>query len=133
MFPPNTKILIVDDMMTMRKLVGKVCKELGFTDLTEAADGALAWQTLSSANPPFGLVISDWNMPNCSGLDLLKRVRSDTRYGKVPFVMVTAEAEQHQIVEAVKAGVSNYVIKPFNADSLKEKLEAVHKKMQGTT
>ena len=129
MFSPNTRILVVDDMMTMRKLVSKTCKELGFTDIVEAADGALAWETLQSANPAIGLIISDWNMPNCTGLDLLKRVRGDQRFGKLPFVMVTAEAEQHQIVEAVKSGVSNYVIKPFTGDALKEKLEAVHKKM----
>jgi len=131
MFSPNTKILVVDDMMTMRKLVSKTCKELGFTDIVEAADGALAWEAIQSANPPIGLIISDWNMPNCTGLDLLKRVRGDSRFGKLPFVMVTAEAEQHQIVEAVKSGVSNYVIKPFTGDALKEKLEAVHKKMAG--
>ena len=129
MFDLKTRILVVDDMLTMRKLVSKVCKEIGFTDLTEAADGALAWQTMVTANPAFGLVISDWNMPNCSGLDLLKRVRGDTKYGKIPFILVTAEAEQHQIVEAVKAGVSNYVIKPFTSESLKQKLEQVHAKI----
>ncbi len=129
MFDPKTRILIVDDMMTMRKMVGKVCKELGFTDLTEAADGALAWEAVTGASPPFGLIISDWNMPNCSGIDFLRRVRGDKRFGKTPFVLVTAEAEQHQIVEAIKAGVSNYVIKPFTKESLMEKLEAVHKKM----
>lgn len=129
MFDLKTKVLIVDDMMTMRKLVSKVCKEIGFTDLSEAADGALAWKALQDANGAIGLVISDWNMPNCSGLDLLKRVRGDATYAKLPFVMVTAEAEQHQIVEAVKAGVSNYVVKPFTSDILKEKLEAVHKKI----
>lgn len=128
MFPPTTRILVVDDMLTMRKLVSKVCKELGFTDITEAADGALAWQAINSASPPIGLVISDWNMPNCTGLDLLKRVRGDSRFGTLPFVMATAEAEQHQIVEAVKSGVSNYVIKPFTAEVLKEKLEQVHSK-----
>jgi len=129
MFDPGTKILIVDDMMTMRKLVAKSCKELGFSDLTEATDGANAWEKVASANPPFGLIISDWNMPNSTGLDLLKRVRSDSRFGKTPFVLVTAEAEQHQIVEAARAGVSNYVIKPFTTESLKEKLEQVHKKI----
>ena len=128
MFDPKTKILIVDDMLTMRKLVVKICKELGFSDLTEATDGAKAWEAISSAEPPFGLVISDWNMPNTTGLDLLKRVRADQRFKKLPFVMVTAEAEQHQILEAVKSGVSNYVIKPFTAETLKEKLELAHKK-----
>jgi two-component system chemotaxis response regulator CheY len=129
MFSPDTHVLVVDDMMTMRKLVTKTCKELGFTQITDAADGALAWAAIQNANPPIGLIISDWNMPNTSGLDLLKRVRADSRFGKLPFIMVTAEAEQTQIMEAVKSGVSNYVIKPFTADVLKEKLEAVHKKM----
>jgi two-component system chemotaxis response regulator CheY len=131
MFDLSTRILIVDDMMTMRKLVGKACKEIGFTDLTEASDGIQAWQKVTEANPPFGLIISDWNMPNSTGIDLLKRVRSDSRFGKMPFILVTAEAEQHQIVEAAKAGVSNYVIKPFTAETLKEKIEQVHKKITG--
>jgi two-component system chemotaxis response regulator CheY len=132
MFDLKTRILIVDDMLTMRKLVGKVCKEIGFTDLTEASDGIKAWEAIAAASPPISLIISDWNMPNCTGIDLLKRVRCDSRFGKLPFVLVTAEAEQHQIVEAVKAGVSNYVVKPFTTEGLKEKLEAVHKKMSGT-
>jgi two-component system chemotaxis response regulator CheY len=131
MFDLKTKILVVDDMMTMRKLVTKVCKEIGFTEITDAADGSLAWQALSLADPPFGLVISDWNMPNMSGLELLKKVRADAKLRSTPFVMVTAEAEQHQIVDAVKSGVSNYVIKPFTADTLKDKLEQVHKKLAG--
>jgi two-component system chemotaxis response regulator CheY len=129
MFSPDTHVLVVDDMMTMRKLVTKTCKELGFSKITDAADGALAWAAIQQADPPIGLIISDWNMPNTSGLDLLKRVRADSRFGKIPFIMVTAEAEQHQIMEAVKSGVSNYVIKPFTAEVLKEKLEAVHKKI----
>ncbi len=129
MFDPKTRLLVVDDMLTMRKLVSKVCKELGFTDITEAEDGAKAWEVIQAANPPIGLIISDWNMPNCSGLDFLKRVRGAGKYGKTPFIMVTAEAEQHQVVEALKAGVSNYVVKPFTADQLKDKIEAVHKKL----
>lgn len=128
MFPLNTKILIVDDMMTMRKLVSKIFRDLGFTDISDASDGALAWQAISTSNPPFGLVISDWNMPQCTGLELLKRVRNDPRFAKLPFVLVTAEAEQHQIVEAIKSGVNGYVVKPFTAESIKEKLEMVHKK-----
>ncbi|MBC7690303.1 MAG: response regulator [Methylotenera sp.] len=131
MFAPETRILVVDDMMTMRKLVSKVCREIGFKDITEANDGALAWQAINDAKMPFGLVISDWNMPNTTGLDLLKRVRADSRFGKLPFILVTAEAEQHQIMEAIKAGVSSYVTKPFTSDTLKDKLEAVHKKMTG--
>lgn len=131
MFDLKTRVLVVDDMMTMRKLVAKACKEIGFTDITEASDGAQAWQLVGEANPPFGLIISDWNMPNTTGLDLLKRIRSDSRFGKTPFLLVTAEAEQHQILEAAKAGVSQYVIKPFTSESLREKIESVHKKIMG--
>lgn len=129
MFSPDTPVLIVDQMLTMRKLLAESCKEIGFTNITDAADGVLAWQALQDAKPPIGLIISDWNMPNCSGLDLLKRVRAESRFSKLPFLMVTAEAEQHQILTAIKAGVSNYVIKPFTTDGIKEKLEAVHKKI----
>ncbi len=128
MFAPTTRVLIVDDMSTMRKIVGKTCKELGFTDLTEAADGTLAWEALQNAPAPIGLIISDWNMPNCTGIDLLKRVRADSRFKGVPFLLVTAEAEQQQVIEAVKAGVDQYVVKPFTKDDLKTKLESVYKK-----
>ena len=129
MFDASTRVLVVDDMMTMRKIVIRICKELGFVDITEAANGAEAWQKISEAKVPFNLVISDWNMPQSTGLDLLKRVRSDSRFSRVPFVMVTAEAEQHQILEAVLAKVSSYVIKPFTADTLRGKLEVVYKAM----
>lgn len=132
MFPPNTRVLIVDDMSTMRKIVGKTCKELGFTELTEAADGVQAWEALQNAPAPIGLVISDWNMPNATGLDLLKRVRGDSRFKGLPFILVTAEAEQQQVVEAVKSGVDQYVVKPFTKDDLKAKLEAVYKKYAKT-
>ena len=132
MFDPKTRILVVDDMLTMRKIVTKVCKEIGFEDLTLAEDGAKGFSALEAAAPPIGLIISDWNMPNLSGLDFLRKVRADARFSKLPFVMVTAEAEQHQVVEAIKAGVSNYVVKPFTPDQLKEKLEAAHKKFLGT-
>lgn len=131
MFDLNTRLLVIDDMGTMRKIVSKACKDIGFTDITEAADGALGWQAITTATSPIGLIISDWNMPNCSGLELLKRVRGDKRYAHLPFLLVTAEAEQNQIVEAIKAGVSSYIVKPFNPASLKEKIEAVHQKMVG--
>lgn len=131
MFDKKTKVLVVDDMMTMRKIVSKTFKDIGFSDIVEAADGVLAWKALCEANPPIGLVISDWNMPNCTGLELLKKVRSDDRFKSIPFVLVTAEAEQHQIVQALTAGVSNYVVKPFTPPILLEKLEAVYKKVSG--
>jgi two-component system chemotaxis response regulator CheY len=128
MFDLSTRVLVVEDMMTMRKLVGKVCKEIGFTDVIEASDGIQAWEKIQNSTPPIGLVISDWNMPNCSGLDLIKRIRADSVQGKLPFLMVTAEAEQHQVIEALKAGVDNYVVKPFTGPVLADKLEAVYKK-----
>lgn len=128
MFDLKTKVLIVDDMLTMRKLVSKICREIGFSNLVEAPDGAKAWEMIADPASDIGLVISDWNMPNTSGLDLLKRVRGNQRVAKLPFVMVTAEAEAHQITDAIYAGVSDYVIKPFTADILKQKLENAHKK-----
>jgi two-component system chemotaxis response regulator CheY len=131
MFASTTRVLVVDDMMTMRKIVKKIGSEAGFTDITEATDGNQAWEVISNATPPIGLVISDWNMPNCTGLDLLKRLRADHRYKKTPFILVTAEAEQSQIVDAIKAGVDQYVVKPFTKDDLVKKLEAVHKKFVG--
>ena len=128
MFDPKTKILIIDDMLTMRKIVSKTLKELGFTDITEAADGQLAWKAICSSEQPFALIISDWNMPNMTGLELLKKVRADMRFKKTPFMLVTAEAEQHQVAEALRSGVDQYVMKPFNSETLKAKLEMVHKK-----
>ena len=129
MFNPSTKILVVDDMLTMRKIVSKTCKELGFTDIAEAADGQKAWELLSAPNSAFGLVISDWNMPNCSGIDLLKRVRGNSKLKDTPFVMLTAESEGHQVSEALKAGVDNYVIKPFTPDLIRTKLQETYAKL----
>lgn len=131
MFDAKTKILVVDDMAMMRKAVSKFCQGFGFSDITEAVDGVDAWTKISEAKPPFELIISDWNMPNCTGIDLLKRVRADGRVGKTPLLMVTAEKEKDQILEAVKAGVSGYVVKPFTPEILKEKLEAMHAKVSG--
>jgi two-component system chemotaxis response regulator CheY len=129
MFPLDTKILVVDDMATMRKFVIKVCTEMGFTDFVEASDGTKAWEIIASAKPPIGLIFSEWNMPNCTGIDLLKRLRSDSRFAKIPFLMVTAESGNQQITEAVRTGVNSYVIKPFNQATLAEKLESVHKRI----
>lgn len=130
MFDPKTKVLVVDDMQTMRKIVMKIVKDLGFTDVHEANDGNEAWKQISnSGDKQFGLIISDWNMPNCTGLEFLRRVRGDQKFSKTPFLLVTAEAEGHQVAEAIKAGVDQYVVKPFSRDSLRDKLEAVHKKV----
>lgn len=127
MYPATTKILIVDDMMTMRKLVKKSLTDMGYTNFVEAADGQLAWVKLNEATD-IGLIVSDWNMPNCTGLDFLKRVRSDSRFKTMPFILLTAEAEVVQVKEAMAAGVDGYVVKPFTSASLKEKIEQIYKK-----
>lgn len=132
MFDLKTRVLVVDDMMTMRKIVLKSLKEMGFIDVIDAADGNLAWTALEKASPPVGLVISDWNMPNCSGLALLKKVRADARYAKLPFLLLTAESEAAQVKEALVSGATNYILKPFAADVLKAKLEQAYKKVTGT-
>ncbi len=121
----DVAVLVVDDMSTMRKVVMKACRELGFTNISEAADGVAAWEVIANSATPFGLIISDWNMPNCSGLDLLKRLRKDSKVGSTPFVMVTAESEKGQIAEAISAGVSQYILKPFKTETLREKLAAI--------
>ena len=131
MFDFKTRILIVDDMVTMRKLVAKSCRAIGFTDLTEASDGVEGWAAITEANPSFGLIISDWNMPNASGLDLLKRVRHDSRFGRTPFMLVTAEADEEKIIEAGRAGVSQYLVKPFTTELLRDRIDSIHKKIMG--
>lgn len=127
MFSTSTKILVIDDMMTMRKIVKKALASMGYNDIDEAADGQLAWAKINEA-ANFQLIISDWNMPNCSGLDLLKRVRSDSRFKTLPFILLTAEGEGHQVKEAIVAGVDGYVLKPFTPEALKEKMEQTFKK-----
>jgi len=131
MFPNKTKILVCDDMMTMRKIVKKTLGDLGFTNVTEAADGALGLaevQKAVTAKEPFELILSDWNMPNMMGIDLLKKVRENPDTKTTAFLLVTAEGEVSQIKEALAAGVDGYVIKPFSAATIGEKLAAVWKK-----
>lgn len=128
MFSVTSNVLIVDDMLTMRKLVTKALKELGFTNISEASDGVKGWEVISAGDKKIDLVISDWNMPNCSGLDLLKRVRADSRFAKTPFVLLTAESDKAQVIEAIKAGVDGYIVKPFTSIQLSDKLNEVYKK-----
>lgn len=116
-------ILVVDDFSTMRRIVKNCLKQLGFENVTEAEDGQIAWGKVQDGS--FKLIISDWNMPNMMGIDLLKTVRGDERFKATPFLMVTAEAQKENVLEAAKAGVSNYIIKPFTADMLQSKLEAI--------
>ena len=122
----NMPILVVDDFNTMRRIVKTCLGQLGFTNITEAEDGKVALGKLE--NGDFKLVISDWNMPNMMGIDLLRAVRSDEKLKNIPFVLVTAEGQKENVIEAAKAGVSNYVVKPFTADTLQVKLEAVFNK-----
>jgi two-component system chemotaxis response regulator CheY len=122
----NMPILVVDDFSTMRRIVKTCLRQLGFENITEAEDGKIALEKMELNE--FKLVISDWNMPNMMGIDLLKSVRANEKYKNVPFVLVTAEGQKENVIEAAKAGVSNYVVKPFTADTLQTKLEAVFKK-----
>ncbi len=123
----NLKILIVDDFATMRKVIRNLLKQGGFENIVEAEDGAAALKVLKSQ--PVDFIISDWNMPNMSGLDLLKAVRADDELKALPFLMVTAEALKDNVVAAVKAGVSNYIVKPFTAEVLNEKIEKIVKSL----
>ena len=116
----NMKVLIVDDFATMRRIVKNILRQLGFTDISEADDGKTALRALKKEK--FDLILSDWNMPEMPGIELLKAVRADDELKDIPFLMVTAEAEKGNIVEAVKLGVSNYIVKPFTAETMSEKL-----------
>lgn len=134
MFSPETRFLVVDDFATMRKIIKKVLAELGYTQIEEADDGKPAFELIQKAHnegKPFGFVISDWNMPGMTGIDLLKSCKEVSYLKDMPFMLVTAESEQKNIIEAAKAGVSDYVVKPFNAQTLKAKLERVYSKHFG--
>lgn len=123
--PSNISILVVDDFPTMRKIVKQVLKQLGYSNIAEAEDGVLALAHLRGSHTPVEFIVSDWNMPNMTGIELLKAVRGDAKLKHIPFLMITAEADKENIVEAVKSGVNNYIVKPFNAGTLKEKIEKI--------
>ena len=125
MMDQNMKILTVDDFSTMRRIIRNMLRQLGYTNIVEAEDGAEALSLLQREKVDF--VISDWNMPNMSGLELLKAIRADEHLKPLPVLLVTAEALKENVVEAVKAGVNNYVVKPFTAEKLKEKIDAIFK------
>ncbi len=122
------KILIVDDSSTMRRIIGNVVMQLGFAkdDFDEAEDGVKAWKLLGESQ--YDVILTDWNMPNMNGLDLVKKVRSEGAHQKTPIIMITTEGGKSEVITALKAGVNNYIVKPFNADILKEKLDGVLKK-----
>jgi two-component system, chemotaxis family, chemotaxis protein CheY len=119
----DMKFLVVDDFSTMRRIIKNLLIDLGYANVTEADDGATALPMLQAGN--FDFLITDWNMPGMPGLDLLKAVRADARLAKIPVLMLTAEAKREQIIEAAQAGVNGYVIKPFTAVTLKEKIDKI--------
>lgn len=119
----SMKILIVDDYKTMLRILRNLLSQLGFHDIEEASDGSEALQKLRQI--PFGLVISDWNMEPMTGMDLLREVRADANLKSLPFIMVTAESKTENVIAAKQAGVSNYIVKPFNAETLKSKIASV--------
>lgn len=128
MVDANMKFLVVDDFSTMRRIVKNLLKELGFTNVQEAEDGVDALGKLRGGD--FDFVVSDWNMPNMTGIDLLRAIRADATLKHLPVLMVTAEAKRENIIEAAQAGASGYVVKPFTAGTLDEKLKKIFQTMQ---
>jgi two-component system chemotaxis response regulator CheY len=122
----DMKVLIVDDFSTMRRIVKNILRQLGFSNIVEADDGTTAWETLNKEKIDF--IISDWNMPKMPGIELLRKVRGSEAFASLPFLMVTAEAQQENIIEAVQAKVSNYIVKPFTAETLGQKIDKIFDK-----
>ncbi|GAB4356654.1 MAG: chemotaxis response regulator CheY [Gammaproteobacteria bacterium] len=123
----NMKILIVDDFSTMRRIIKNLLRDLGFNNTAEADDGTTALPMLQSGN--FDFLVTDWNMPNMTGIELLEAVRADEKLKSLPVLMVTAEAKREQIVMAAQAGVNGYIVKPFTAATLKEKIEKIFERL----
>lgn len=126
-FSTKLNYLVVDDFSTMRRIVRNLLKEIGLTNVDEAEDGVVALQKLRGGG--FDFVITDWNMPNMTGIDLLKEIRRDPQLKHLPVLMITAEAKKENIIEAAQAGASGYIVKPFTAATLSEKLDKIFQKM----
>ena len=122
-YNPNMRVLVVDDFSTMRRIIKNILRQLGFNNVVEADDGTTAWDVLNKDKIDF--VISDWNMPQMTGIELLRKVRASEEFAYMPFLMVTAEAQQENIIEAVQAKVSNYIVKPFTAEVMKQKIDKI--------
>jgi len=122
-YNPDMRVLVVDDFSTMRRIIKNILRQLGFTNVVEADDGTTAWDVLNKDKIEF--IISDWNMPQMTGIELLRKVRASEEFADLPFLMVTAEAQQENIIEAVQAKVSNYIVKPFTADVMKQKIDKI--------
>lgn len=125
---PNTRFLVVDDFSTMRRIVRNLLKELGYSNIEEAEDGAQGLAKLKDGS--FDFVVSDWNMPNMDGLTMLKNIRADENLSSLPVLMVTAEAKKENIIAAAQAGANGYVVKPFTAATLDEKLAKIFEKLE---
>ncbi|HAO93657.1 MAG: histidine kinase [Deltaproteobacteria bacterium GWC2_56_8] len=125
------KILVVDDFSTMRRIIKNILKEIGYTNVDEADDGSTALEKLKSAR--FDFVVTDWNMPNMPGIDLLKAIRQDPDLKATPVLMVTAEAAKENVMTAVAAGVNNYIVKPFTAAALKERIDLILEKLKAAS
>lgn len=125
----DMKILIVDDFSTMRRIIKNLLRDLGFTNTTEADDGNTALPILKAGGIDF--LVTDWNMPGMTGIDLLKTVRADSELSSLPVLLVTAEQKREQIIEAAEAGVNGYIVKPFTAVTLKEKLDKIFDRIDG--
>jgi two-component system chemotaxis response regulator CheY len=121
------RILIVDDSSTMRRIIGNVVMQLGVgkNDFDEAEDGVQAWKLLSEKQ--YNIILTDWNMPNMNGLELVKKIRGGGNHKSTPIIMITTEGGKSEVITALKAGVNNYIVKPFSADILKEKLDGIFK------
>ena len=131
MFGKNTKILVVDDMAMFRQIVKQSLTDMGYRNYVEAVDGDAAWKLIERAkldNDPFGLIISDWTMPKMKGIDLLKLVRNEYWGIHLPFILLTGETEKEFIIQAIQAGVSQYIVKPFTPDQLKQKMKIAYDK-----
>ena len=122
-YDTSMRVLVVDDFSTMRKIIKNILRQLGFNNIVEADDGSTAWEILNKDNIDF--IVSDWNMPIMSGIELLRKVRASEEYADIPFLMVTAEAQQENIIEAVQAKVSNYIVKPFTPETLGQKIDKI--------
>lgn len=128
MYDQNMKILVVDDFGTMRRIIKNILLEIGYHNIEEAEDGEIALQKLKAGGIDF--VVTDWNMPNMSGLELLTAIRLDEALKNIPVLMVTAEAAKENVIHAVQAGVSNYIVKPFTATVLKDRVDAILAKVK---
>ena len=122
---PDLKVLIVDDMSAMRKILKTLLGQLGIKNIDEAEDGKQALEKLRQNPDKYDLVITDWNMPNMTGIELVQAIRSDEKLKHLPVLMVTAEAKKENVLMAIKAGVNNYIVKPFTAETLKDKIEQI--------